>query len=299
MDWRATTGPDVRIMATRTSRAIAPLLRSSAAPGTVLSVHRSAANVLVGRSLLTIADESIGSLPNGVTVPGFAGRAGRVCAGMPVLVGDGRLSIDAAGLTIDAGRAEAWSPRLGAIGMPADLAARRAAMQSAVRRMPARGLLPLMGRTAGRGNGPAAEAVRICRPIVRRLLRALAEGELESATAAGSDLVGLGLGLTPSGDDLLVALTATLHGIGDGMAVPLAVAWAATAAKRTTLVAAAFHRHAAAGDYSGRLHDLVGAVLAGSLGDIPAAVWRAADWGATSGGDSVVGVWIALKGRAA
>jgi hypothetical protein len=60
------------------------------------------------------------------------------------------------------------------------------------------------------------------------------------------------------------------------------------------VVAETFHRHAAAGAYSERLHDVLWAILTGPVPAIPAAVRAAAAWGATSGADTLAGILLAL-----
>lgn len=128
-----------------------------------------------------------------------------------------------------------------------------------------------------------------------RLGAALAASDVDGATRAGMSLIGLGPGLTPSGDDLLVGLTAALTAMGDPGARRLAGAWATEAVTRTTEVAAAFHRCAATGEYSERLHLLLDAILVGPPEEIAGAVAVAADWGATSGIDTLAGVVLALR----
>jgi hypothetical protein len=113
---------------------------------------------------------------------------------------------------------------------------------------------------------------------------------------AGRPLVGLGQGLTPSGDDLLVGLTAALTALGQPIARPLAAAWATDAERGTGLVARTFHRNAAVGEYTERMHTLMASILAGPASGIDTAVRRAADWGASSGGDTLVGVVAAFSG---
>ena len=66
-------------------------------------------------------------------------------------------------------------------------------------------------------------------------------------------LVGLGAGLTPSGDDLLVGLSAALHWLGVQQQHQFSLLSHATA---TTDVASVFHFHAERGRYSERLLNL-------------------------------------------
>jgi hypothetical protein len=127
------------------------------------------------------------------------------------------------------------------------------------------------------------------------LAEAFASGSEAAIVRTGRGLVGLGAGLTPAGDDILVGLTAGLTALGDGRARGFAGAWARHAIGRTTLVAESFHRHAAAGAYSERLHSILRAIMTGPVDAIPAAVQSAEAWGATSGGDALAGILLALE----
>jgi hypothetical protein len=273
------------ILAVTISTPIAPLFEASAAVirGSVLSVHGSAVNLLLDGALITIAARRTGGLPNGVLVDEpFEPRLLGVRAGMSVLVGSGRLAIDEAAFAVHVGAARRWQPELRAMGTPRDLDARL--------RLARRAASPTRGGLGGMVPGHDA---------FETLATVLASGSGREIVTAGRALVGLGAGLTPAGDDVLVGLTAGLTAMGDASARELASAWAGHAVGRTTIVAEAFHRHAAAGAYSERLHDLLRAILCEPAGAIPAAVDTATAWGATSGADMIDGVLLALEQGAA
>ncbi len=304
MERPETTGTGRWMAAARTSEAIGSMFGPSSAAGRLLSVHRSAANVLIDGRLVTVARDSMGGLPNGVAVREFDGVALGLRDGMAARTHDGCLMIDGGLVTIDVRLATVWSPRIRVRPAPDDIPGRAGLVAAAARLLPEVGLRPILGddepasnarRVLRRTARPASDAAAWAQPAADGLVRALEVGDLDRATAEGARLVGLGPGLTPSGDDLLVGLTATLTALGDAAARPLAEAWAAVAAGRTTLVAATFHSHAARGQYSERLHHLLDAVLDGPAAGIPRAVGRASEWGASSGVDSVVGVVIAMS----
>jgi Protein of unknown function (DUF2877) len=268
------------IAAVSISTLVAPLFDAAGEPvsGSVLSVHGSAINLLLDGSLVTIAAVRTGGLPNGVLVEEpFEPRRLGVRDGMPVRAGSGRLAIDAAGFAIRVGRVRRWRPELPAIACPDDLEVRAGIAR--------RGATRTQGGLDGIVSGHEAFVA---------LAAALAADSDREVVAAGRALVGLGAGLTPAGDDVLVGLTAGLTALGDPRARPLARSWAGYAAGRTTVVAEAFHGHAAAGAYSERLHDLVRAIVRERPGAIPKAIGAAAAWGATSGADTIAGVVLAL-----
>jgi hypothetical protein len=135
--------------------------------------------------------------------------------------------------------------------------------------------------------------VEVARPIVAELIVALETGDRGAAAAVAARLIGLGPGLTPSGDDVLVGIEASLHALAHPSAGFLALALGDVDG-RTPALAATFLRHAAAGEFAERLHALMAALLGPDDERIAAAIERAVAWGATSGTDCLVGVLIGL-----
>lgn len=117
---------------------------------------------------------------------------------------------------------------------------------------------------------------------------------------AAARLIGLGAGLTPSGDDYLVGCLAVLRQTrrGAGAAAAIGAAIGAAAPGATTAVSRAYLTAAAAS----RFHeDLAAAARAGLCGDeeaMAATFMRVADVGATSGTDSLRGVVDTLQALA-
>ena len=124
---------------------------------------------------------------------------------------------------------------------------------------------------------------------VLRLVEAV-RGECPGAAEeACHGLVGLGHGLTPSGDDVLIGFSAALRVREHPFATLVASAAADAAPGRTTDVAAMFHAYAARGEYSQRIATVLERLLAGpSSEDIQTAL----AWGASSGADCLLGVLL-------
>jgi len=102
-------------------------------------------------------------------------------------------------------------------------------------------------------------------------------------------LVGLGDGLTPAGDDLLVGYSAALRVTGHLRAQEVAEVAASIAPGRTTDLAAMFLDHAARAEYSQRIHTLMDRLVAGpTAADIAAAL----NWGASSGAATLLGALL-------
>ncbi|MCR1785692.1 DUF2877 domain-containing protein [Nocardioides carbamazepini] len=132
-----------------------------------------------------------------------------------------------------------------------------------------------------------------------------------AVTAAAARLVGLGAGLTPSGDDLLtgLAVLAAADGMALGRIRPAlaeAVLGHAPLEERTTAVSAATLTEAVAGRARQRIHDLVTALVstgeAGTAGGVGSggrsslvdAVLRVRAIGHTSGADILTGLRLGL-----
>ncbi len=263
-----------RIAALRYSLDLDPRARWA---GRVLSVHRSALNVSVGDGLLVVAGARGGALPGSIIVADdFDPIVAGVRTGMLARL-DRDLWVGSA-VAISLAAARPWSPTLPVIRAGRDIGRRLAVLGGALSRQGTSGF-------AGLASGAAELAA----------FSTAAGGDVTAIAREGDRLVGLGAGLTPAGDDLLVGFSAAFTAYGHPAARPLAGRWAEQAATATTVVATAYHRHAAAGRYAERLHDLLAAILGGPPDGISAAVERACRFGATSGVDLVTGVELGLR----
>jgi hypothetical protein len=110
--------------------------------------------------------------------------------------------------------------------------------------------------------------------------------------------LGRGPGLTPSGDDVIVGVIATLWSAGAFATGPLASLRRSldrVAAERTTDVSAEFLYHVCRGMVAGPLHDVLIALRRGDSRATIAAVERLRDFGHTSGMDSALGIIVAWR----
>ncbi len=263
----------------------------------VQSIYRSVVNITTADGLLTVASPEGGGLPNGIVVDlGPDWRAIGLHPGMVVHATDANVRVPDAGLEIRFDASPRWSPRFRS---PAEGAA---VARACWRRRTLAAWTIAQARASTRGFGALLRddvpkdpvgTVDVARPIVARLIVALETGDRSVAAEVAAHLIGLGPGLTPSGDDVLVGIEAALHATGRPSAGFLALAMGDVEG-RTTALAATLLRHAAAGEFAERLHTLL-AVLLGSDDDaIPAAIDRAVAWGATSGTDCLLGTLIGL-----
>lgn len=103
-------------------------------------------------------------------------------------------------------------------------------------------------------------------------------------------LIGVGPGLTPSGDDFLCGVMATLHYLGRGaVAWRLAEAVVPAAAAETNLISAAYLRCAAEGEASEVLFSVLNSIAAGGDGRLEASLDAVHRIGHTSGWDTLAG----------
>ena len=258
--------------------------------GRVHSVFRSAINITVGCDLVTIVPDEAGGQPDGILVaapPDFRTRGIR--SGMPVEIDEAQVRVLGADLVIRLEAARPWSARIVVVD------GRHWAMRSPAVHAMAR-------RDASAGDAAPATAglmaIGAAPDRLAALRHAIARTDRRAAAIAAKPLVGLGPGLTPSGDDALAGIEAALRALGHPVAGFLGMALD-DVTERTTVVSAALLRHASRGEFTERIHRLLVALLAEDDTQLPAAIERAIAWGATSGRDCLIGVISGLDAAAA
>ncbi|MGE5170811.1 MAG: DUF2877 domain-containing protein [Rudaea sp.] len=134
--------------------------------------------------------------------------------------------------------------------------------------------------------------VRAATPAIGALCDWLKEalGGASSPPPAVDALIGLGAGLTPSGDDFLGGVMTALHHLGRAdLARALAKPVLACAVDGTSVISGAYLRCAAAGEGFEVLFDALACVLAGGGGRLDARLDALAEVGHTSGWDCLAG----------
>lgn len=261
------------------STALRALLESPRRPARVLAafpagVYLEVRTELQPRVIAVLRGDAV-RLPNAMVING---PMPGVAVGDEAWVGDGCVEIGGLGL-----RAHRWwdpAPPLGP-AEPALLASWLPLLSGLCERSPRRSGLE--------GNEAAV-----------RLALGCAEGSLLRGVTAAEQLVGLGPGLTPSGDDMIAGLLVALRHLGTAANVARAVwlaDWLAAAVTfdaggRTTPISAALLHCAARGEASGE----VLAVLRGLAGRqaLEPALHRLLQLGHTSGADLAWGVRAGL-----
>ncbi len=276
--------------------------------GRVAVVFHSSFHVLdSGGRVACIVDRGLGNGPVNVCVDlpeGLSMDELDVAPGAPLTRVGGHLRLGD-GLVLDLPGAERWTPPpVGSRATAAEVLRRVRDLGAALApRAPGEGLAPLAVLAEGLawdrpvGPGPATPVTAAALPRVRGLVDGLLSLDAPLVRESTAGLIGLGPGLTPSGDDYLAGLLVAMTCGDAGDAAPLlADAVTALAPDRTTALAATLLSHAAAGAGSEDAHLLLAAILggAGSEHDAEAAALRLAGRGHTSGWDTLAGLLLGI-----
>lgn len=153
-------------------------------------------------------------------------------------------------------------------------------------------------------TSPTTPVARIAAPRIACLIAWLEETLAATPECPSppppTDLLGLGPGLTPSGDDLLAGVVVALRSVREAdTADRLAQALLTTAPAATTSLSAQLLAAAAEGFAHEALHDLLIALLTADLPAANSALARLDRIGHTSGWDAAAGAILALRAWAA
>ena len=130
----------------------------------------------------------------------------------------------------------------------------------------------------------------ISQSLVSSLSAAVAAADASTSSAIASQLAGLGIGLTPTGDDILLGTLYAawiIHPLE--VMEPLASEIAKTAAPLTTSLSAAWLRAAGKGEAGLLWHELFEALVSSNDHQIKAGIDKILGVGATSGADALTG----------
>ncbi len=268
----------------------------------------------VGRLITLLARERPG--PVNIVVPELPEVLGRMTDGQSVIVTPGRVEAMEANVSIDLTSAPIWEqispPDLPLATPSARHAAIQQAMEIALERAESPGLvhlLPDVFEPSDAGAPPAEGKIDFslhagmllqARSAILQLEMLLTAGELEAALDVTTRLIGLGLGLTPSGDDFLTGLVLALN-IADqapGSEVSGIDAFGQGVVDRavgcTTWVSVEQLRYAARGEAEQVIAEAVIALLWASEPLRPA-IEALLDTGSSSGGDLLTGMCLGVN----
>ena len=276
--------------------------------GRVHSVFGGAIEVIVpGGSMFSVVREDVGAgpiniltnLPVGkrMTETGVEGGQEVVRRGEDLVVGGGRLLISLQGVSVYRPQASFRKVKdIPSIRRNVVIVARTAEKLGNHQ-----GLGGLIGRIVLKRRGRLNRYSRLALPRVRSILRTIDEGKTSDLDKETKNLVGLGPGLTPSSDDLLSGLMATLaiaaHNLKRDVERVKEVneRMSLAALKRTTSLSQEYLSHAARGETNQHFLELIKKVLTGTPDDVKHTTGLVLRVGETSGTDTVLGVLLGFQ----
>lgn len=284
-----------------------PIMRMGRCAAEMLTGRRGAIGAVFERSFYITIDGAWACLlpPRGgigplnavlsAPVPQVAMQQLRV--GQPIVVSDGLIAIGH--LRCDFTGAEIWEPPAPQSWNAADLARGLTALDALLGRCatPREGFASLLVTNAPPEGAVAVAARGPMRRWQHALTHAIAEARMEVDDIDDpQSLLGLGPGLTPSGDDAIGGALIALHVLGCGAlrdALWLRIEPAATTS--TSDISFAHLQAAAKGLGHEALHATLNALLRGATQNLESDIAAIDAIGHTSGWDALVGCVMALK----
>lgn len=138
-------------------------------------------------------------------------------------------------------------------------------------------------------DGAGGEVSRKAHEICEKAKEFLVNGHIKEAAGELTSMIGLGPGLTPSGDDFLTGLMAVLWMTGEREFLSQIRRETERNLERTNEISAAYLSHACRGEFSEPFHYLV------SMENMMAAVHKIASVGHSSGTDALTGIYFGLE----
>lgn len=279
--------------------------------GIVHSVFERAFNVLVNDELIGIGRSDVArspaslitDIPPNTKMSSLVEKNDRVLRiGKLLEIGD-RLKISLEGVQI-------WLPKRG-ITKPLDIEAIRNNLLT-VKRLISDGryeeglgqLLPyvddiIAGATVNESS--LNRVAKLALPQIRSLVAAIKSKDLDLLGDSAKKLVGLGPGLSPSADDLLVGFMSSLCWMANSFGKDADYLHRAnqtilaSALGRTTLLSQQMLKHAAIGETNEIIEGFLEAMLAAGSDRVRKAAGRVLTMGETSGEDTMVGILLGLR----
>jgi hypothetical protein len=269
--------------------------------GSVLAVFRRSFYVRFGTDLVCIGPLALGRGPLNAlyaTVDPVSWLDRGLAPGVEVRSDGDRLDVDDR-FAFDFATADVWQPPAAPLTANASLRAGVQLLAAAARQRSPGGLGALLWLSANVldhvARGARDPLLRAAIPPVAALRGwlALVLAGVDAPLPAIGSLIGLGPGLTPSGDDFLCGTMAALHYLGRADVASRLAATVSPWLSKTNLISAAYLRCASAGDASSVLFDVLdclpaanGALLAQRL-DAVDRVGHTSGWDCLAGAAAV------------
>ena len=261
--------------------------------------------------LVSVIVEELGNFPHGILVtnPHIPFGSLGLKEGMLALgTGNSTLRLPQARVVLNLHNARVWpaSIPMGPILRPDEIKANLSVLECVAQAYTERAGLSMLIRhwqpllcAEMPQDGELTALGRAARGPVLNLLRGIRRKNRRTSLEAARRLIGLGVGSTPSGDDLLIGFLLSLLSLGDRLdrgqdIASLAQDIAVLSKGRTTWISQAFLQHAANNEASETLRDLICSVLTASDVQVAAAARKVLQMGSTSGAELVLGVLLGM-----
>lgn len=278
--------------------------------GQIVQVLRGCINWVTHEGeLLCISAKSTGSFPHGIIIADEAFSSVRLLAEEPVIVKGQVITLGTEGLAIDTSNAQICSLTLIRVS---GLTWRKTCIDEAIaelsKSVSTRGaahLLPLLHRlTDGQpctSNGSLLESHLI--KAMQALSSSIKRQNPIAFLEAAQNLVGAGVGLTPSGDDILLGVIACLrctenNNDSENWFLPAFADLRRKMIGWSTQVSETFLYHALSGRFPERLLDLLHALNKSDIRAIKTSAEALTFLGKTSGREMALGLFLAYMSRA-
>jgi hypothetical protein len=299
----------ISLLAADYSRPIQPAFKQEPRVGTIHSVFHKAVNITYDGTILALLSDELPHMPNSVRLSSVVAEEllPQLRPGMEVSIGNERLLIPAHNFSIHLPEKPAWEPRPDiavhlwqrkTVAQHVRLLARYLASQSQQE-----GLAPLIGSLLLEQPAPEMPLSRMALPSLQILALASWRQDITGVENAARRLAGLGPGLTPSGDDTLGGFISIMELLSPQLSADgasrkhIARTIATIARPRTTALSAVLLAHAACGEVAEQLGTLLMTLTLPA--EASKVVLNAADrvlaYGASSGGDTLLGILLGLR----
>lgn len=280
--------------------------------GLVHSVFHHACNMIVNdQSLITLLSSSLYNVPQGVRLdtPSDFIFADYLELGQPVGCRANVIRFSRSSLSIDLRSARPWRPNLSALRIdlkdPSTFRAWRTVWEKLRCQQRNHGLTAILTEDSKRGKNQSLASdtkmlVQTARESIPSLLYATAKIQVDKAVSALKPLIGLGPGLTPSGDDFIVGY---LTGLWSTAGVERSRKnflssignWLANSLNGTNEIGRTYIRYAIEGEVSEPLAVLARRIAQGeNTNSIKESIETACRVGSTSGTDGLLGLLLAI-----
>ncbi|MFN4133564.1 MAG: DUF2877 domain-containing protein [Candidatus Hadarchaeales archaeon] len=276
--------------------------------GEVHSVFEKAFNILMNGRLIGVGRKDVSPGPFNMIVdlpPNKNMRELKIERGIPVAVKNGKVMIGDF-ITIRISDASIWKPKTKTRAKSVEEIKRnwRVGKETAISAGTMKGfgmLIPLIEKILSNEDVPQLEgAEKAAYKYLTFLVDLVLRRKTTELEEPARGLIGLGAGLTPSGDDVLSGFMAALwwlcSSLGVGVEDVKKINDAITAqARQTTLLSRQILDHASKGEVAERVEKLLEALLAGGAEDVERHVNDVIKIGETSGTDMLLGILLGVK----